>query len=48
LEEVEAMIAMLVAREQDHVHWLQELLAAVNDGRPFTLARDPAHSRSIY
>ena len=41
LEEVEAMIAMLVAREQDHVHWLQELLAAVNDGRPFTLARDP-------
>ena len=41
LEEVEAMIAMLVAREQDHVLWLQELLAAVNDGRPFTLARDP-------
>jgi purine-binding chemotaxis protein CheW len=42
LEEVEAMIAMLVAREQDHVRWLQELLAAVNDGRPFTLARDPS------
>jgi purine-binding chemotaxis protein CheW len=41
LDEVEAMIAMLGAREQDHVLWLQELLAAVNDGRPFTLARDP-------
>lgn len=41
LEEVEAMIAMLTDREQDHVHWLRELLGAVNDGRPFTLARDP-------
>jgi chemotaxis signal transduction protein len=41
LEEVEAMIAMLTAREQDHVLWLRELLGAVNDGRPFTLARDP-------
>lgn len=41
LEEVEAMIAMLTAREQDHVLWLQELLGAVNDGRPFILARDP-------
>jgi len=43
LEEVEAMIAMLTAREQDHVLWLTELLGAVNDGRPFTLARDPTH-----
>jgi chemotaxis signal transduction protein len=42
LEDVEQMIAMLVAREQDHVHWLRELLGAVTEGRPFTLARDPA------
>jgi chemotaxis signal transduction protein len=41
LEEVERMIAMLTAREQDHVLWLKELLGAVTEGRPFTLARDP-------
>ncbi len=41
LEDVEQMIAMLEAREQDHIHWLRELLGAVNEGRPFTLARDP-------
>jgi purine-binding chemotaxis protein CheW len=41
LEDVEQMIAMLVAREQDHVRWLKELLGAVTEGRPFTLARDP-------
>lgn len=41
LEEVEQMIAMLTAREQDHVLWLKELLRAVTEGRPFTLARDP-------
>jgi purine-binding chemotaxis protein CheW len=41
LEDVEQMIAMLVAREQDHVLWLKELLGAVTEGRPFTLARDP-------
>jgi len=42
LEDVEQMIAMLAAREQDHIHWLRELLGAVTEGRPFTLARDPA------
>jgi chemotaxis signal transduction protein len=41
LEDVDQMIAMLVAREQDHVLWLRELLGAVTEGRPFTLARDP-------
>ena len=41
LEDVEQMIAMLTAREQDHVHWLKELLGAVTEGRPFNLARDP-------
>ncbi len=42
LEDVEQMITMLTAREQDHIHWLRELLGAVTEGRPFTLARDPA------
>jgi len=41
LEDVEKMIAMLAAREQDHILWLRELLGAITDGRPFTLARDP-------
>jgi chemotaxis signal transduction protein len=41
LEDVEQMIAMLVAREEDHIHWLKKLLAAVTEKRPFTLARDP-------
>jgi len=41
LEDVDQMIAMLVAREQDHIHWLKELLGAVTEGHPFTLARDP-------
>ncbi len=40
LEDVEQMIAMLEAREQDHVLWLRELLGAVTEGHPFTLARD--------
>jgi chemotaxis signal transduction protein len=42
LEDVEQMLTMLTAREQDHVLWLKELLAAVTEGRPFTLARDPS------
>lgn len=41
LEDVEQMIAMLTAREQDHIIWLKELLGAVTEGHPFTLARDP-------
>lgn len=41
LEDVEQMIAMLTAREQDHILWLRELLGSVTEGRPFTLARDP-------
>jgi chemotaxis signal transduction protein len=41
LEDVEQMITMLVAREQDHILWLRELLGAVTEGRPFTLERDP-------
>jgi chemotaxis signal transduction protein len=41
LEEVEAMIAMLEERERDHILWLRELQRAVDEGRPFTLPRDP-------
>jgi chemotaxis signal transduction protein len=41
LAEVEEMIAMLAAREQDHILWLKELKGAVSEGRPFALARDP-------
>ena len=41
LEEVEAMIAMLIARSRTMSSGCRELLGAVNDGRPFTLARDP-------
>jgi chemotaxis signal transduction protein len=41
LEDVDQMIAMLRAREQDHVLWLKELLGAVTEGHTFTLARDP-------
>lgn len=42
LDDVQEMINMLEARAQDHVHWLRELLGAVTEGRPFSLARDPA------
>jgi len=41
LEDIDQMIAMLTAREHDHILWLKELLGAVSEGRPFTLARDP-------
>lgn len=41
LAEVDEMVAMLHAREQDHVRWLAELEASIREVRPFTLARDP-------
>lgn len=41
LYEVDQMIQMLSAREQDHVNWLKELEASVRDKRPFSLQRDP-------
>jgi chemotaxis signal transduction protein len=42
LEDVEQMIAMLTAREQEHILWLRELQRAVTEGHSFTLARDPS------
>lgn len=41
LKDVDDMIAMFGAREQDHIRWLKELDGAIGEGRPFTLARDP-------
>ncbi len=42
LKEVNEMIEMFSAREQDHIHWLKELEEAIHEKRPFLLARDPA------
>jgi len=42
LEEIDETVKMLSAREQDHIHWLDELELSIKDKRPFTLARDPA------
>lgn len=39
--ETEAVIALLDAREQDHVNWLNELETSVREGREFSLTTDP-------
>lgn len=39
--ELEALIQLLEAREQDHREWLDELAASVEEERAFTLATDP-------
>ncbi len=39
--EVDALVQLLVDREQDHRNWLAELVASVREQRPFTLATDP-------
>jgi chemotaxis signal transduction protein len=39
--EINAMLSMLDAREQDHVAWLEELRRCVKSGDEFTLDRDP-------
>ncbi len=40
-EETEKLIAMFSQREQDHVNWLEELQASVEEERPFQLTTDP-------
>lgn len=40
-EENRQLIDMLKQREQDHINWLKELEASVNEEREFTLQRDP-------
>ncbi len=41
LKEIDEMIEMFFAREQDHIRWLKELEYAIHEKRPFTLERDP-------
>lgn len=40
-EEDQDMIQMLKAREQDHVNWVNELIASVEEERQFALTTDP-------
>ncbi len=39
--ETDALVALLEAREADHVRWVDTLLECIDHDRPFTLARDP-------
>ena len=39
--ETDALIDLLVQREKDHVHWVEELENCIRGNRTFTLARDP-------
>jgi purine-binding chemotaxis protein CheW len=41
IQEAEETVQLLHDREQDHKNWLAELLASVDNKRPFTLARNP-------
>jgi purine-binding chemotaxis protein CheW len=41
LEETENLIETLDAREQDHINWLNELKASVEEGGRFALTTDP-------
>lgn len=40
--ELQDLVGLLEAREQDHQVWLEELEACATEGRAFTLATDPA------
>lgn len=40
-KERESLVALLHTREEDHKRWLKELLASVEENRPFALATDP-------
>lgn len=41
VEQVDALVELLEARERDHRRWLEELEASVREARPFGLATDP-------
>ena len=41
LDELDALIRVFDAREQDHRNWIQELDASIRERRPFTLTTDP-------
>jgi len=40
-KEIDDLVEILHAREEDHRNWIRELEASVKEHRPFTLARDP-------
>jgi len=40
-EEVGGVVSILSQRKQDHIRWLNELKASVEENRPFTLTTDP-------
>ncbi len=40
-EELSEFVAMLEARKQDHINWVETLKKSVNEGTAFTLATDP-------
>ena len=40
-EEIDEFIQTLQQRREEHHHWLEELVKAVNEKRPFTLTTDP-------
>ncbi len=41
LEEDEVFLSMLMQRKQDHINWLNELIASVDENRTFNLTNDP-------
>ncbi len=41
MKDVEDLLEVLRAREEDHHNWIRELDASVRERRPFKLARDP-------
>lgn len=41
VDELERLIALFDAREQDHRNWIHELEASIVERRPFTLTTDP-------
>lgn len=41
-EETARLVALLEAREAEHVRWVDALLESVDLGTPFTMSRDPA------
>jgi len=41
MDENNAIVALLKAREEDHINWIAELEASVREQRPFALSTDP-------
>jgi chemotaxis signal transduction protein len=41
LSQLNEFVQMMEERKQDHIRWLDELLASIEEKRPFSLTRDP-------